>query len=193
MTPRFSSVVGWRACVWLFSGRARRPSLFVFLLRRLVRVWSPSVFLFVRACFFFQLLACFPLFALFCSCLRYFVLVNGGLCPFIFQGFLFHLVDLLGVFVRKQDVVTAVAAQVTMTPRDVRAVLAGIDMVVGEAVMRGEDVTLGFVKFEPVTLPPRVQRLPSGELKELGERRRVKARPCKSLRDRVAGESADED
>ena len=48
---------------------------------------------------------------------------------------------------RKQDVVNAVAAQVTMTPRDVRAVLAGIDMVVGEAVMRGEDVTLGFVKF----------------------------------------------
>ena len=94
---------------------------------------------------------------------------------------------------RKQDVVNAVAAQVTMTPRDVRAVLAGIDMVVGEAVMRGEDVTLGFVKFEPVTLPPRVQRLPSGELKELGERRRVKAMPCKSLRDRVAGESADED
>ena len=82
---------------------------------------------------------------------------------------------------RKQDVVNAVAAQVTMTPRDVRAVLAGIDLVVGEAVMRGEDVTLGFVKFEPVTLPPRVQRLPSGELKELGERRRVKARPCKSL------------
>ena len=74
---------------------------------------------------------------------------------------------------RKQDVVNAVAAQVTMTPRDVRAVLAGIDLVVGEAVMRGEDVTLGFVKFEPVTLPPRVQRLPSGELKELGERRRV--------------------
>lgn len=35
---------------------------------------------------------------LFCSCLRYFVVVNGGLCPFIFQGFLFHLVDLLGVF-----------------------------------------------------------------------------------------------
>ena len=94
---------------------------------------------------------------------------------------------------RKQDVVNAVAAQVTMTPRDVRAVLAGIDLVVGEAVMRGEDVTLGFVKFEPVTLPPRVQRLPSGELKELGERRRVKARPCKSLRDRVAGENLDED
>ena len=151
-------------------------------------------FSFLRLLFLFLLCCVFPRYlCLFCSCLCYFVVVNGGLCPFIFQGFLFHLVDLLGVFVRKQDVVNAVAAQVTMTPRDVRAVLAGIDMVVGEAVMRGEDVTLGFVKFEPVTLPPRVQRLPSGELKELGERRRVKARPCKSLRDRVAGESLDED
>lgn len=174
------------------GGRATSP-FFVFLLRRLVRVWSPSVFLFVCPRFFLRLLRVCLLFASVLSCLCYFVVVNGGLFPFIFQGFLFHLVDLLGVFVRKQDVVNAVAAQVTMTPRDVRAVLAGIDVVVGEAVMRGEDVTLGFVKFEPVTLPPRVQRLPSGELKELGERRRVKARPCKSLRDRVAGENLDED
>lgn len=156
---------------------------------------QPYLILYVSFCsprFFLRLLRVCLLFASVLSCLCYFVVVNGGLCPFIFQGFLFHLVDLLGVFVRKQDVVNAVAAQVTMTPRDVRAVLAGIDMVVGEAVMRGEDVTLGFVKFEPVTLPPRVQRLPSGELKELGERRRVKARPCKSLRDRVAGDSVDE-
>ena len=35
--------------------------------------------------------ACFPLFASVLYCLRYFVAVNGGLCPFIFQGFLFHL------------------------------------------------------------------------------------------------------
>lgn len=149
--------------------------VFEFLFRR--------VFLLVRVLCYWRL---------FCLVLRYFVVVDGGLCPLIVICFCF-LFCVVGVFVRKQDVVNAVAAQVTMTPRDVRAVLAGIDMVVGEAVMRGEDVTLGFVKFEPVTLPPRVQRLPSGELKELGERRRVKARPCKSLRDRVAGESLDEE
>lgn len=143
-------------------------------------------------CFFFLLARVLRYWRLFCHVLRYFVVIDGSLCPLIVICFCF-LFCVVGVFVRKQDVVNAVAAQVTMTPRDVRAVLAGIDMVVGEAVMRGEDVTLGFVKFEPVTLPPRVQRLPSGELKELGERRRVKARPCKSLRDRVAGESVDED
>ena len=170
-------------------GRAPPLSFCVFLLRRLVRVGPPSVFLSIRPCCFFRLLrVCCHLRVLY-SFLRYFMVVDGGLCPFVAVLFLFCWMVLFGsVFVRKQDVVNAVAAQVTMTPRDVRAVLAGIDMVVGEAVMRGEDVTLGFVKFEPVTLPPRVQRLPSGELKELGERRRVKARPCKSLRDRVAGD-----
>ena len=92
------SAVEWRVCARLFAGVARRPSLFVLLLRRLVRVESPSVFLFVRPRFFLLLLRVCPSFVSVLSCLRYFVVVNGGLCPFIFQGFPFHLVDLLGVF-----------------------------------------------------------------------------------------------
>lgn len=188
--------LGGGACFRLFAGICAAP-LGVFVA---VSLCAAPLFSCLRAlsfgfcydgCFFFLLTRVLCYLRLFCSCLRYFVVVDGSLCPLIGICFCF-LFCVVGVFVRKQDVVNAVAAQVTMTPRDVRAVLAGIDMVVGEAVMRGEDVTLGFVKFEPVTLPPRVQRLPSGELKELGERRRVKARPCKSLRDRVAGESVDD-
>ena len=57
----------------------------------------PRAFCTAKCFFFFVVWVC-QLFVLFCSCLRYFVVVNGGLCPFIFQGFLFHLVDLLGVF-----------------------------------------------------------------------------------------------
>lgn len=187
---------GWRACFWLFAGICASPlGVFVAVSRRAAPLFSClralSFGFCCDGCFFFLVARVLCYCRLFCLVLRYFVVVDGGLCPLIVICFCF-LFCVVGVFVRKQDVVNAVAAQVTMTPRDVRAVLAGIDMVVGEAVMRGEDVTLGFVKFEPVTLPPRVQRLPSGELKELGERRRVKARPCKSLRDRVAGESVDE-
>lgn len=52
----------------------------------------------VRACFFLLPLRVCLSFVSVLSCLRYFVVVNGGLCPFIFQGFLFRLVDFLGVF-----------------------------------------------------------------------------------------------
>ena len=56
-------------------------------------------FSFLHLLFLFSSLLRIPRYLrLFCSRLRYFVVVNGGLCPFIFQGFLFHLVDLLGVF-----------------------------------------------------------------------------------------------
>lgn len=56
-------------------------------------------FSFLNLLFLFLLCCVFPRYLrLFYSCLRYFVVVNGGLCPFVFQGFLFHLVDLLGVF-----------------------------------------------------------------------------------------------
>lgn len=103
MTPRFSSAVGWCACVWLFSGLARHPSAFCdFLLCCCVSAALPGfslapLLVFVCPLLFFSLLRVCRLFASFCSCLRYFVVVNGGLCPFVFQGFLFHLVDLLGV------------------------------------------------------------------------------------------------
>ena len=86
---RFVSAAGWRACARLFAGVARRPSLSLFyccvvsfaLSRRL------CFFLFARVSSSYCPRVC-PLFASVLSCLRYFVVVNGGLCPFIFQGFL---------------------------------------------------------------------------------------------------------
>ena len=39
---------------------------------------------------FHVLFSYLPLFASVLSCLRYFVMVNGGLYPFIFQGFLLY-------------------------------------------------------------------------------------------------------
>ena len=80
------------------------PSRFLWFLaallceRRVTRFLARAPFGFCLSAFILFVVACFPLFASVLPCLRYFVVVNGGLCPFICQGFLFHLVDLLGVF-----------------------------------------------------------------------------------------------
>lgn len=63
-----------------------RATLFLCFLTALSRARCvlTSVFLSYTFCFFFLLCCVFPRYLrLFCSCLRYFVVVDGSLCPLI--------------------------------------------------------------------------------------------------------------
>ena len=76
---------GWRACFWLFAGICA-ASLGVFLLYRCVpRPCFPSAHLVFEFLFrlVFLLVRVLCYLRLFCLVLRYFVVVDGSLCPLI--------------------------------------------------------------------------------------------------------------
>lgn len=88
---------------------------------------------------------------------------------------------------KKEELVSAVAEETSLTKADVTRVLAAIQDSVTKAVIEGKQVKIpGFLAFDPKTSAARTMRNPStGEPIEVAEKKVVRIRPLTAFADAV--------